>query len=89
MDDQQFQTDENEMHFQDKRNLQSKNVAEKLLGQGKELCIIGLTGKIKSGMSDVCKLLTSRDFCDKVTQPANTAGFSIGEIFAGTLGRKA
>lgn len=48
--------------------------------QSREFCIIGLTGKIRSGTSDVCKLLTSWDFCDYVTQPANTDGYSMSEI---------
>ena len=40
----------------------SKEYAIKLLDPSKEFCIIGLTGKVRSGTSDVCKLLTELDF---------------------------
>lgn len=62
----------NENHANEYVNIISK--------QSREFCIIGLTGKIRSGTSDVCKLLTSWDFCDYVTQPANTDGYSMSEI---------
>lgn len=65
----------------DPRNDQlSKGYAEKVSDQSQEFCIIGLTGKIKSGTSDVSKLLSSFDFCNIVTQPANTSEFTMSEI---------
>ena len=59
---------------------QSSKFVNKLSEQNRKFCIIGLTGKICSGTSDVCRLLTSPDFSDNVTQPANTTGFSMSEI---------
>lgn len=59
---------------------QAKTYVKKINTQGSEFCIIGLTGKIHAGTSDVCKLLTSKNFGDYVTQPANTTGFPLSEI---------
>mgnify|MGYP001127063126 CR=1 FL=1 len=59
---------------------QSSKFVNKLSEQNRKFCIIGLTGKICSGTSDVCRLLTSPDFSDNVTQPANTNGFYMSEI---------
>jgi len=59
---------------------QSSKFVNKLSEQNRKFCIIGLTGKICSGTSDICRLLTSPDFSDNVTQPANTTGFSMSEI---------
>ena len=60
--------------------IKSKEFVNNLSEQSHNFCIIGLTGKIKSGTADVCSLLTSLDFCDYVTQPANTEGFTMSEI---------
>ncbi len=48
-------------------------MVDKLLNEKLEFAIIGLTGKVKAGVSDVCKLLTDESFCDRVTKPADTS----------------
>lgn len=48
----------------------SKEFVEELSNQSREFCIIGLTGKVRSGTSDVCKLLTSPDFSRLMDLPA-------------------
>lgn len=48
-------------------------MVDKLLNEKLEFAIIGLTGKVKAGVSDVCKLLTDKSFCDRVTKPADTS----------------
>ena len=48
----------------------SKEFVEELSNQSREFCIIGLTGKVRSGTSDVCKLLTSPDFSKLMDLPA-------------------
>lgn len=60
--------------------IKSREFVNNLSEQSHNFCIIGLTGKVKSGTADVCNLLTSPDFCDNVTQPANTEGFTMSEI---------
>lgn len=58
----------------------SNSFVKQLADQNKEFCIIGLTGKVRSGTGDVRNLLTNPKFADLVTQPANTCGFSMSEI---------
>lgn len=48
----------------------SRHFVETLSDQSKEFCIIGLTGKVKSGTSKVCDLLTSLDFYGNVPPPS-------------------
>ena len=49
----------------------SKEFVEGLSDQGREFCIIGLTGKVRSGTSDVCNLLTQQDFLKCMDLPQN------------------
>ena len=48
----------------------SNDFVKELSKQSREFCIIGLTGKVRSGTSDVCKLLTSDKFPDYMALPA-------------------
>lgn len=48
----------------------SKNFVKELSKQSREFCIIGLVGKIRSGTSDVCSLLTMPDFTGLMDLPA-------------------
>lgn len=48
----------------------SNDFVKELSKQSREFCIIGLTGKVRSGTSDVCKLLTSNKFPDYMALPA-------------------
>lgn len=64
-------------------SLDSKNTSEyvtKTISQNQEFVILGLTGKIRSGTSDVCKLLLDAEFCNYATQPADTSGWDMSEI---------
>lgn len=47
----------------------SNDFVKELSKQSREFCIIGLTGKVRSGTSDVCKLLTSDNFPDYMALP--------------------
>lgn len=58
----------------------TKNHIKKVFGQKKKFTIIGLTGKVKAGTADVCELLTSFDFPDRATQPADRGDFDMSEI---------
>lgn len=59
---------------------QSKKFVNMLTVQNQEFIIVGLTGKVRSGTSDVARLLTNHNFRDTATQPANTQGFDMGNI---------
>lgn len=48
----------------------SKNFVEELSNQSRQFCIIGLTGRVRSGTSDVCSLLTNLDFPKLMDLPA-------------------
>ena len=63
----------------------SKQSVNKILEENKEFIIIGLTGKIKAGTNDVCKLLTDEKFCDRVTKPADTSEISMLDARERTL----
>lgn len=54
---------------QEEMNL-SKEFVKELSQQSREFCIIGLVGKIRSGTSDVCSLLTRPDFPSLMDLPA-------------------
>lgn len=58
----------------------TKNHIKKVFGQKKKFTIIGLTGKVKAGTSDVCELLTSFYFPDRATQPADRGNFDMSEM---------
>lgn len=58
----------------------SKKFLEKLSKQNEEFVLIGLTGRVRSGTSDVSKLLTSSTFKESVSQPANTEGYDMSII---------
>lgn len=59
---------------------ESKAWINEIFNQKKEFVILALTGKIRSGTSDVCKLLTSLDFPDRATQPADTTAYDSSEV---------
>lgn len=59
---------------------ESRLFVEELSNQNNEFAIIALTGKVKSGTPDICKLLTSFQFNDYATQPADTSTFSMSDI---------
>ena len=48
----------------------SKEFVEEVSRQSREFCIIGLAGKVRSGTSDVCNLLTKPDFPSLMDLPA-------------------
>lgn len=51
----------------------SRKSVEYIFQQKRDFIIVALTGKINSGTSDVCRLLTDKKFCDLVTKMANTS----------------
>lgn len=59
---------------------QTKTYIDELATENSKFCIIALTGKVRAGTSDVCKLLTASDFPDSATRPANTCGHDMREI---------
>ena len=54
----------------------SVQFVEELTNQGKGFCIIGLTGRVRSGTSDVCHLLTAPNFLDYMDLPGSISGLS-------------
>lgn len=56
--------------MEEAKAVQSKEFVAELSNQSREFCIIGLTGKVRSGTSDVCRLLTSPDFSKLMDLPA-------------------
>lgn len=50
----------------------SRKFVTELSGQGREFCIIGLTGKVRSGASDVCSLLANPKFPTFMDLPASS-----------------
>lgn len=60
--------------------MKTKNYIEQVGSGNSEFCIIGLTGKVRAGTSDVCKLLVDPQFPDRVTQPADTSNYDMSEI---------
>ena len=58
----------------------TKTYIDELAAENSKFCIIALTGKVRAGTSDVCKLLTASDFPDLATRPANTCGHDMREI---------
>ena len=59
---------------------QSKTYIDELATENSKFCIVALTGKVRAGTSDVCKLLTSSEFPDSATRPADTYGHELREI---------
>ena len=59
---------------------QKKTYVDELTTENAKFCIIALTGKVRAGTSDVCKLLTNPEFPDLATRPANTCGYDMREI---------
>ena len=49
----------------------SKEFVQELSRQSREFCIVGLTGKVRSGTSDVCALLTDPKFPSLMDLPAS------------------
>lgn len=59
---------------------QPKTYIDELATENSKFCIIALTGKVRAGTSDVCKLLTAPDFPDSATRPADACGHDMREI---------
>lgn len=57
----------------------SKESVEGIFDQKREFVIVALTGKINAGTSDVCRLLTDKKFCDRVTKLAETSEYQMSE----------
>lgn len=58
----------------------SKRYVELIEANNSEFCIIALTGKVRAGTSDVCKLLIDTNFPDRATQPADTSDYDMSEV---------
>lgn len=56
--------------MEETKAVMSKEFVKELSNQSREFCIIGLTGKVRSGTSDVCRLLASPDFPKLMDLPA-------------------
>lgn len=63
----------------EERKGRSKKFVTELSQQGREFCIIGLTGRVRSGVSDVCNLLTNPDFHTRMDLPASNTNTSLPE----------
>lgn len=60
---------------------QSSEHIKKIFIQKKNFVIIATTGKVNSKVTDICKLLTSKNLLpDTVTQPADTFRCDMSEI---------
>lgn len=57
----------------------SKKFVTELSQQGREFCIIGLTGRVRSGTSEVCNLLTNPNFHTRMDLPASITDTSLSE----------
>lgn len=57
-----------------------KTYMDTISTENSKFCIIALTGKVRAGTSDICKLLTDPDFPDLATQPADTSGYDMSQI---------
>lgn len=57
----------------------SRKFVTELSQQGREFCIIGLTGRVRSGTSDVCDLLTNPNFHTRMDLPACSTDASLAE----------
>lgn len=60
-------------------NERSRRFVTELSQQSREFCIIGLTGRVRSGTSDVCDLLTNPNFPTRMDLPASNTDASLSE----------
>lgn len=54
----------------------SAQFVDELTYQGREFCIIGLTGRVRSGTSDVCRLLVDPNFLSYMNLPGSISGLT-------------
>lgn len=57
----------------------SAKFVDELSEQGRGFCIIGLTGRVRSGTADVCRLLTDPKFLSYMNLPSNISGLTPAE----------
>lgn len=72
------------MDYTEEKNCAKLDV-EEILEQKRDFTIIALTGKIKSGTSDICELLTDEKFYDRVRKPADTSEIGMREVRERTI----
>ena len=60
--------------------MESNSYIQEIFDERKDFIIIATTGKARSKVSDVCKLLVSKHLPDNATQPADTSQFEDSEI---------
>ena len=72
------------MDYTEEKNCAKLDV-EEILEQKRDFTIISLTGKIKSGTSDICELLTDEKFYDRVRKPADTSEIGMREVRERTI----
>lgn len=58
----------------------SIEIMQNINKENAEFAIIALTGKVRSGTSDIADMLTRKDFPDYATQPSDTSDWSMSEI---------
>lgn len=63
----------------EEKNERSRKFVTELSEQSREFCIIGLTGRVRSGTSDVCNLLTNPDFHTRMDLPASNVDALLSE----------
>ena len=60
--------------------MESNSYIQEIFDERKDFIIIATTGKARSKVRDVCKLLVSKHLPDNATQPADTSQFEDSEI---------
>lgn len=66
--------------MEEQNEKQQSQYVEKIAEENERFCIIGVTGKIGAGTSDVCKLLSDPNFPDWTTKPADTSGHDMSDM---------
>lgn len=57
-----------------------KTYVDEIASENSKFCIIALTGKVRAGTSDVCKLLMDPNFPDSATQSADTSEDDMSDV---------
>lgn len=68
----------------EEKNCTKLNV-DRILEQKRDFTIIALTGKIKSGTSDICELLTDEKLYERVRKPTDTSEMGMREVRERTI----
>lgn len=66
--------------MKEQKEKQQSQYVEKIAKENERFCIIGVTGKVGAGTSDVCKLLSDPNFPDWTTKPADTSGHDMSDM---------